>query len=99
MSKTNRANICIDCQNACGKCSWSASTPDGKLIFQPVPGWTAEPVILNFGFDGSVRRMTRTYRITACPQFKPDPQHKRNRSDCRELTEEESRAFLARRAW
>lgn len=50
-------NICFKCQRACGGCSWSAD-------FEPVPGWTAEPALLNGGIE--------TYHITACPLFLPD---------------------------
>lgn len=40
----SHANICFDCQRACGGCSWSACHPvTGKPLFLPVPGWTAEP--------------------------------------------------------
>ena len=61
-------NICIDCQNACGGCSWSAVGYGGKILFEPVPGWEASSV--SFVVDG---RTISTYHITACPQFKPDP--------------------------
>lgn len=85
-------NICFDCQNACGGCSWSAVGDYGKLLFEPVPGWTAEPT--SFIVDG---RVVNTYHITACPQFKPDPPRERRFADYLALTEEESRWFLERR--
>ena len=44
-----KGNICFDCENACGNCSWSAVGMDGKLLFEPVPGWTAEKVTINLG--------------------------------------------------
>ena len=61
-----RANICFDCENACGNCSWSAVDMDGKLLFEPVPGWTARKVTINLGKG----RTTETYHITDCPQFR-----------------------------
>ena len=60
-----RTNICFDCDNACGGCSWSAAGMDGKLLFEPVPGWTAEKVTLNWRKG----KNDFTYHITACPQF------------------------------
>jgi hypothetical protein len=93
MSKTGRkTNICFDCQNACGGCSWSELDPEtGKTRFEPVLGWTAEPVTLNLGWC-----IERTYHITACPQFVPDPPRKRRAADLYLLTEEQSRLFAAR---
>lgn len=67
VSPMKKGNICFDCDNACGDCSWSAVDPDtGKLRFEPVPGWTATPVKLNMGKG----RIHDTYHITACPQFR-----------------------------
>ena len=44
---TKQANICFDCENATGGCSWSALDPvTGKPQFKPVPGWTATPAVL-----------------------------------------------------
>ena len=36
--------------------------------FEPVPGWTAKPVLLATSRHG---REVTTFRITACPKFKP----------------------------
>ena len=91
------SSICLDCQRACGGCSWSASTPDGKLLFEPVPGWTAERVLLNLGGGTEKTRYCETYRITACPQFLPDPPQPCRPCDRLELTEEQSRYFLSHR--
>lgn len=55
------ANICIDCANACGGCSWSRD-------FTPVPGWTAEKVTRRVK-NGKYWYWGETYKITACPQF------------------------------
>lgn len=61
-----RGNICFDCDNACGDCSWSEMNLEtGKPRFEPVPGWTAEKVTLNLGKG----RTDFTYHITACPLF------------------------------
>ena len=67
MSEYKYGNICFDCKNAVPDkrghgCPWSRK-------FEPVPGWTAEPVILN---QGSRYTETETFRITACPLFDPD---------------------------
>ena len=91
------ANICIDCQNACGGCSWSAWDNDAdRPRYEPVPGWTAKRVLLNLGDADGGPRFVYTYQITACPQFVPDPPRKRRPSDRYALTEEQSRLFLAR---
>ena len=66
--KSKQSNICFYCKKACGDCSWSAYDPkEQKLLFEPIPGWTAEPATQYTG-DKAVP----TYRITACPEFTPD---------------------------
>lgn len=63
-----KTNICFQCQKACGGCSWSGINPEtGKPRFEPVPGWTATPVVLRVS-----DRFEETYQITACPEFVPD---------------------------
>lgn len=63
------ANICIDCKNACGGCEWSEIDPITKHPrFEPVPGWTAKPVLLTASRHG---QEVTTFRITACPKFDP----------------------------
>ena len=92
-SKQNKANICIDCKKACGDCSWSEVNPDtGKVRFEPVPGWTAEEVPFVLTGGNGYRKIETTYKITACPEFEPD--ERKNCSDCKELTKEESDWFL-----
>lgn len=73
---TKQANICFDCENAMGGCSWSALDPvTGKPQFKPVPGWTATPAVLQ-AKNGSYQYKWDTYSITACPQFVPTPERK-----------------------
>ena len=93
----SRANICFYCRNACGGCSWTAVDPKTeKIRFEPVPGWTAEKVLLNVGSYGlHKKRIVETYHITACPQFKKD-KRKRTKSDNLEITDEQFAAILAR---
>lgn len=67
-----KTNICFDCENACGNCSWSEIDEKGQVRFEPIPGWTAEKTKLYVGDSrASGVRYTDTYHITACPQFKP----------------------------
>lgn len=63
MDTTNRANICMECVNACGGCSWSKN-------FTPVDGWTAEKVERRHT-DG-YRTVDEGYRITDCPKFQKE---------------------------
>ena len=87
-----RVNICFDCKNACGKCSWSAFDPDtGKIKYEPIPGWTAEKVLLNCGWSSGKPYYAETYHITECPLFEQDEPRK---LDVRELTFTESEDFL-----
>lgn len=72
-------NICFNCQNACGGCSWSELDPDTrKPRFEPVPGWTAKPVLLHVATSKKKPIIIETYRVTACPQFIPDAARKAN---------------------
>lgn len=76
---TRKSNICFDCENACGKCSWSKK-------FEPVPGWTAEPDEMP-----AKGRMIKTFHITECPLFEKTPK----RYGCQAtLTEEQNEEFL-----
>jgi hypothetical protein len=97
MPSNNHTNICIDCQRACGGCSWTeVDLETNKIRFEPIPGWTATPVRLNLGGVVSGPRFTTTYHITACPLYAPDPPRKRRIADYLELTEEQSRWFVER---
>ena len=81
-------NICWDCKKACGKCSWTAVNPlTGELLWQPVPGWTAEKIERVVHPDVVVE----TYHITACPLFEPDDKRKGTQAD---LTADEEKAWL-----
>lgn len=43
---------------------------DGEtLLWQPVEGWTAEPVKISVRNENGVYREIETYHITACPEF------------------------------
>ena len=65
----SKTNICFDCANACGGCSWSEIDPvTKKPRFEPVPGWTAKKVRLKL----RTKHYAETYHITACPEFVPD---------------------------
>ena len=89
----NRANICFDCENACGGCSWSAVDPEtDKVRFEPVPGWTAEPVYKRIGSNERGERLVETYKITACPQFIGSEY--KIKQDYNQLSEEQSDWFL-----
>lgn len=64
------ANICVECKNALGGCSWSEIDSDtGKIRFEPIPGWTAEKSCIVDCVVHGKRRVVETYHITACPQF------------------------------
>lgn len=78
MKDASGSNICFNCQKACGGCSWTEINPEtNKPRFEPVPGWTAKPVLLNVGRGtkkGGIidKCLQETYHITACPEFVPD---------------------------
>ena len=78
------ANICFDCQNACGGCSWSTD-------FTPVPGWTAEKKMQKKNNGRGAVSWTETFRITACPEFVPDDKRKPSFG---EISEEQMRMLL-----
>lgn len=60
MQRVN-TNICFECANACGGCSWSRD-------FEPVEGWTATPTKVKVCY---VRKKVweDTYKIDDCPEF------------------------------
>lgn len=66
-------NLCADCANACGGCSWSALDPrTNKPMFKPVEGWDAEYVERDYHLIDS-----GSYDVVSCPQFVPDPPRKK----------------------
>ena len=81
-----KANICFDCQKACGGCSWTEIDPrTDKPRFEPVPGWTAIKTSVLMSAHRK-KRYENTYQITACPEFV----HDENRASAKgELTEEQ----------
>ena len=56
--------LCESCQNACGKCRWSAS---GK----PIEGWVAYPTRINISNRGAGVYIN-SFQILRCPQYKQD---------------------------
>lgn len=83
----NVANICIDCKRSTGLCPWSAADPKtGKLLFEPVPGWTAEKVKLRCGAGRNGEAQYQdTYSIKACPLFERDERKPGEVSDLTKL--------------
>ena len=79
-------NICADCDNACGGCSWSARDPEtNKIRYEPIPGWTAAVSILPPSGDA---KEVRTYHITACPQFRRSVRKRRSSPEARRILRE-----------
>lgn len=62
----NQNELCWNCKNACGGCSWSEYDPvKGGVRFEPVPGWVAEPVLIKV----EKNKHLESYHITYCPRF------------------------------
>lgn len=63
-------NICFDCQNALGGCSFSRLDPrTNRPAFQPVEGWTAEIVPYCVGILKGQAYFESTYHVIKCPEF------------------------------
>ena len=60
--------LCESCRNYAGGCSWSEVGADGRVRFEPVPGWTAEKV----PYQGCSTSKGFTYKISACPLYLED---------------------------
>lgn len=60
--------LCCYCKKYCGGCPWTEIGEDGKVKFEPVPGWTATPSIRTR--NGKV--VMEGYAITQCPLFVED---------------------------
>jgi len=58
----DRHTLCWQCAKATGKCAWSKA-------FQPVPGWTAEPTVINNNALAGNGRFTPSYCVIECPEF------------------------------
>lgn len=58
--------LCWDCENACGRCSWSRK-------FIPVDGWDAIPtkvLVWNTTQDGErIRVYVDSFDVYSCPEF------------------------------
>lgn len=61
--QANKASICIGCKRGGGRCSWSQR-------FEPVPGWTAEKVIIRTQSNGKARH-EEIYKVIDCPSYQP----------------------------
>ena len=67
-------NICFDCENAFGKCPWSAVDPEtGRVMFEPIPGWKTKRCARKY----NGRKWEIVEQIIECPLFKPMPERKR----------------------
>ena len=60
--------LCESCRNYAGGCSWTEIGHDGRVRFEPVPGWTAVKV----PYQGSVNSKGFTYQISGCPLYIQD---------------------------
>lgn len=78
-----QTNICFDCQNATGKCSWSRN-------FTPVQGWYAELSVL-----GNEHPIV-TYHVMECQLFVRDKPRKHTNGM---LTEKRNIEWLERKEW
>lgn len=54
--------LCWNCKNACGNCSWSDGT------FTPVEGWDATPTKILHS-SGNIKIYTDSFDIKKCPEF------------------------------
>lgn len=65
---------CWSCQRYCGGCPWTEVLPDGKIRFEPVPGWVAKEVVVNQALNPFT-----SYEIHFCPMYKKmesqNPEH------------------------
>lgn len=57
-------SLCVSCEKCDGRCSWSR-----KPIFQPVPGWVAEPTVIRCGEYNGIMRLQRSYLVLSCPEY------------------------------
>lgn len=65
---TNHCNICFDCKNSCGRCSWSEIDPTtGRVRFELPEGCVTEKAWRRM--DSAGRKYAEAVRIVACPLF------------------------------
>lgn len=64
--------LCWHCANAYGGCCWTGRDEHGGLMFQPVPGWTAEETTVSVGGG----KCEKSYRVIECPEFLPERKEK-----------------------
>ena len=62
--KNHSDSLCIDCDEAW--CPWIQRG-------DPTPGWDAEPTIINYCEGADQKKLTSSFRVTACPMFRPLP--------------------------
>lgn len=67
-SPSQDGTLCWHCANACGGCSWSGRDERGKLMYQPVEGWTAIPMDIN----NDRTHVEQSYMVIDCPEFVPE---------------------------
>ncbi len=79
----NKENICFDCINAVGGCSWSQ-------FFKPVKGWTAKRTKIKVNETTTLK----TYYITACPLFIQDNSRRKPKLVKQEIQETINRKFM-----
>lgn len=59
---------CWTCKKACGGCSWTEVGPDGRVKFEPIPGWDAEKSVRSR--DG--KTVMESYQINYCPEYEQE---------------------------
>lgn len=59
--------LCETCQKAYGGCSWTEVDENGKVKFEPVPGWDAKPT-LKIGGGATYT----SYDVKSCPLYVQD---------------------------
>lgn len=64
----HQRQLCETCRNYAGGCSWTEVGHDGRVRFEPVPGWDAVKV----PYSGSQSSEDFTYQISGCPLYVPD---------------------------
>lgn len=63
------ANICFNCMNSVPSVEKETGCP-WSWDFEPVPGWDAEPTIINIGTINGKTYTADSFDIKSCPLFK-----------------------------